>query len=111
MHQPAETFKVSRIKFELQCRRKLRHENYLSAMHHAMQLSQEDIVIYPCGICNGLHLGHVFARHAAHCEIERDQQVSSLQRKILIHQDLIRQHHGIIRRLENEIDKVLIAYS
>jgi DNA-binding winged helix-turn-helix (wHTH) protein len=70
MHQPAKTFKVSRNKYELQCRRKFRPEHYLSAMH----LSQKDIVIYPCGICNGLRLGHVLVRHAAHCEIERDRR-------------------------------------
>jgi len=44
---------MGRKKYERQCKRKFRHENYLTAMHHATQLSKNDIAIYPCGICHG----------------------------------------------------------
>ena len=50
---------------ERECGRKLRHPNYLSAMCHAIELSekesredQERLVIYPCSSCGFLHLGH-----------------------------------------------------
>lgn len=40
------------------CRRKLRHRNYLSALHHASRLEHPDLNIYPCTVCDGLHVGH-----------------------------------------------------
>jgi hypothetical protein len=40
------------------CRRKLRHRNYLSALHHARRLGHPDLNIYPCSVCDGLHVGH-----------------------------------------------------
>lgn len=40
------------------CRRKLRHEDFLSALQHASQLGSDGIHIYPCLICSGLHVGH-----------------------------------------------------
>lgn len=40
------------------CRRKLKHINYLSALHHARHLGDPDLLIYPCPICLGLHVGH-----------------------------------------------------
>ena len=87
------------------------HEHYLSALHQAMQLSQEGIVIYPCGICNGIHLGHVFARHARQCEREREQKIAPLERKIILHRELMRQYEEKIRRLEVEVDRLLMRYS
>ena len=47
-----------RMKDARNCRRKIRHSNYLSALQHACNLAQNDINIYPCPICDGLHLGH-----------------------------------------------------
>lgn len=40
------------------CHRKLRHVNFLTAMLHASSLNDSDIVIYPCRVCGGLHVGH-----------------------------------------------------
>jgi len=40
------------------CRRKLRHTNVLSALLHASQLQDDDLHIYPCSLCQGLHVGH-----------------------------------------------------
>jgi hypothetical protein len=40
------------------CRRKLRHLNFLSALHHAKRLGDPDLHVYPCPICSGLHVGH-----------------------------------------------------
>jgi hypothetical protein len=40
------------------CRRKLRHTNFLSALLHASQLRDDDLLIYPCPLCDGLHVGH-----------------------------------------------------
>jgi hypothetical protein len=41
------------------CQRKIRHTNYLSAIQHAAQLpANENISIYFCPTCGGLHLGH-----------------------------------------------------
>jgi hypothetical protein len=46
------------------CRRKLRHTNSLSALLHASQLHAEDLRIYPCPLCEGLHVGHDPRRRA-----------------------------------------------
>jgi hypothetical protein len=44
------------------CRRKLAHSNFLSALHHAHQLSngrgESNLRIYPCLVCEGIHIGH-----------------------------------------------------
>ena len=39
------------------CQRKMRHLDYLSALKHACRLG-DDINIYPCHLCGGLHVGH-----------------------------------------------------
>lgn len=41
-----------------ECLRKLRHPHFLSALQHAIQLSEEGISIYKCHWCGWLHLGH-----------------------------------------------------
>ncbi len=47
------------ISRERSCRRKLRHLNYLEALHHAAKVPRnETVVIYPCAYCAGLHVGH-----------------------------------------------------
>jgi hypothetical protein len=40
------------------CRRKLRHTNFLTALIHADRLGDDDLRIYPCSVCQGLHVGH-----------------------------------------------------
>jgi hypothetical protein len=41
------------------CLRKLRHLDYLSALQHATRLNDDgSLVIYPCPVCGGLHVGH-----------------------------------------------------
>lgn len=40
------------------CRRKLKHADYLSALRHADHLADPDLRIYPCSVCLGLHVGH-----------------------------------------------------
>jgi hypothetical protein len=41
------------------CRRKIRHPHYLSALLHACRLRQdENLIIYPCSVCQYLHVGH-----------------------------------------------------
>jgi hypothetical protein len=41
-----------------QCRRKYKHPDYLSALRHAAELGDPTLVVYPCGYCGGLHVGH-----------------------------------------------------
>lgn len=40
------------------CRRKIRHQNSLSAMQHASQLQGHEVSVYGCPVCNGIHVGH-----------------------------------------------------
>ena len=40
------------------CRRKLCHPHYLSALLHARKLSDDNLVIYPCRFGH-LHIGHM----------------------------------------------------
>ena len=41
------------------CRRKLCHPDYLSALMHARRLQDDTLIIYPCRICHHLHVGHM----------------------------------------------------
>ena len=43
------------------CRRKLCHPHYLSALLHARKLSDDNLVIYPCRFGH-LHIGHMKQR-------------------------------------------------
>jgi hypothetical protein len=41
------------------CRRKIRHPHYLTALLHARRLRQDNnLIIYPCCFCQHLHVGH-----------------------------------------------------
>ena len=57
---PVRTVPNNRLR--RQCRRKLVHTNFLSALRHAHQLAQRsgdsNLRIYPCLVCNGIHIGH-----------------------------------------------------
>ncbi len=48
-----------RGKLRWNCRRKLCHPHYLSALLHARKLNDDQLNIYPCGICQHLHIGHM----------------------------------------------------
>jgi hypothetical protein len=40
------------------CRRKLRHVDYLSALFHLIRLGDLGLHAYPCELCDGIHVGH-----------------------------------------------------
>jgi hypothetical protein len=40
------------------CRRKLRHVDYLSALFHLIRLGDPGLHAYPCELCDGIHVGH-----------------------------------------------------
>jgi hypothetical protein len=46
-------------KLRWNCRRKLCHPDYLSALIHARKLNDDELIIYPCRICHHLHIGHM----------------------------------------------------
>jgi len=46
-------------KLRWNCRRKLCHPDYLSALIHARRLQDDALIIYPCRICHHLHIGHM----------------------------------------------------
>jgi hypothetical protein len=45
-----------------QCRKKLMHLNFLAALqharHHCRYFGEDNFNIYPCLVCNGIHIGH-----------------------------------------------------
>ena len=51
-----------RNKYYHQCWKKLRHENSLTALHHAASLRSfqpsDSFNVYACDFCAGLHVGH-----------------------------------------------------
>ncbi len=49
---------MSYSKLRWNCRRKLCHPDYLSALMHARKLNDDELVIYPCRLCQHLHIGH-----------------------------------------------------
>ena len=46
-------------KLRWNCRRKLCHPDYLSALIHARRLNDDQLIICPCRICHHLHIGHM----------------------------------------------------
>jgi len=54
--------KKLRSKYDHACNGKIRHENSLTALHHANSLTYKQeadrITIYDCDFCAGLHVGH-----------------------------------------------------
>jgi len=44
------------------CRRKLCHPDYLSALLHARKLHDDNVIIYPCRFGHHLHIGHMKQR-------------------------------------------------
>lgn len=76
------------------CRRKLRHGNFLSALLHARRLQDEDIHIYPCPLCDGLHVGH-----APSTIVRRQRRITKelerVQRKL---QDINRDQELLLKR-------------
>jgi hypothetical protein len=76
------------------CRRKLRHTNFLTALMHARLLQDDDLRIYPCSVCQGLHVGHDPERRAR----ERRQiilELRSLERRL---QELERERVRLLAR-------------
>lgn len=53
----SEVEKKARRLAEIQCRRKFRHDNYWTAVQHALRLGR-DVRTYACPICDGIHCGN-----------------------------------------------------
>lgn len=68
----------------VQCRRKKRHTDYLSALKHASQLDgNHSVVIYPCQYCaGGLHVGHQSRKLKRKARRRRSISVDPLVRRI-----------------------------
>jgi hypothetical protein len=76
------------------CRRKLRHTNFLTALMHADRLGDDDLHIYPCPLCQGLHVGHDPERRAReHRRIIHE--LRSLERRL---QELERERVRLLAR-------------
>jgi hypothetical protein len=77
------------------CRRKIRHRNYLTAMLHATRVPGPDVRAYPCAVCNGIHVGH-----------DSDAEATRRYRKLLHRLRTIDQRMAELdkerRRLESE---------
>ena len=93
------------------CKRKLRHTDYWSALLHARALGVEHMVIYPCPVCDGLHLGHTKLRYAAHCAREGELMVTGLLRRIQTHERVILEHTAIAQRLKRKLDEIINSYN
>jgi hypothetical protein len=76
------------------CRRKLRHVDFLSALLHARRLEDQHLNIYPCPICLGLHVGH---RGDAEARRRRSivKELESLDRRV---REIERDHAGLLDR-------------
>jgi hypothetical protein len=58
-HLPALSDSLALVSRDVwNCKRKLRHVDYLSALLHASRLGDPDLHVYPCAVCAGLHVGH-----------------------------------------------------
>jgi hypothetical protein len=78
------------------CRRKLRHTNFLTALMHADRLDDDDLRIYPCPLCQGLHVGH-------------DPEPRARQRRRIIHE--LQSLERRLQELERERVRLLARQS
>jgi hypothetical protein len=88
------------------CRRKLRHTNFLTALMHADRLGDDDLRIYPCPLCQGLHVGHDPERRAR----ERRRIIRELRSLERLLQELEREHVRLLARqseLVAERDRIM----
>lgn len=87
------------------CLRKIRHPNFLSALLHARRLKDEDIRIYPCAVCDGLHVGHASGLTKRRRKIAKQLEVllSKLQEIDRTRELLLRQE----RKLRSELAATL----
>ncbi len=82
----------------------------MSAMLHARQIPSVHLVIYPCEICMGIHVGHDRIRYAAHCEREGRSKAASLLRRIRMHEQVIEERRTIVVRLKRDLESVIAFY-
>ena len=83
------------------CRRKLCHPHYLSALLHARRLPPEDdIVIYPCSICCRLHVGHA-NKMTSKRPISPEKKKARLRRKIAQAQQQLTQLQHNLKQLRD----------
>ena len=84
------------------CRRKLCHPDYLSALLHARRLRpDDDIVIYPCRICCRLHVGHA-SKMSSKQPISPEKKKARLRRKITQAQQRLAQLQRSLKQLLDE---------
>jgi hypothetical protein len=76
------------------CRRKLRHTNFLTALMHADRLGDDDLRIYPCPLCQGMHVGHDPERRAR----ERRRIIRELRSLERLLQELERERVRLLAR-------------
>jgi hypothetical protein len=83
------------------CRRKLCHPHYLSALLHARRLQDDTLLIYPCRFCHYLHIGHMKPPLTPH-----QKKKLRLERKICqVRKQLAQLRQNLQRLLEQEAQK------
>ena len=95
---------------EQKCQRKLCYGDYLSALLHARGLADEKLIIYPCIVCGGIHVGHDRTGYAVHCEREGQAKVAALLRRIEMHEHVMAKHGRAVIRLRDELESIVIYY-
>lgn len=88
---------------ERNCKRKLKHPNYLSALVHAMSLWDDSLVIYPCSVCGGLHLGHPKAGIRRLTPRQTQEKMAALRKRVRTHQRLAEEHQELVEELVREL--------
>jgi hypothetical protein len=83
------------------CRRKLRHVDFLSALR-ARRLQDQYLSIYPCSICLGLDVGH---RQGDEARRRRSiiNELASLDQSI---RELEQRRAGLLNRLSAELESM-----
>jgi hypothetical protein len=74
-HSPTRTEKCN-------CRRKVRHARFWSALSHAAQLHDPNLCVYTCAVCNGLHVGHNRAERRPKAEETVRNQLDAINQAI-----------------------------
>ena len=82
----------------------------LDCLLHAHGIPTNDLNIYPCSFCNGLHVGHTNVRHASHSEREGRAKVAYLLSQTRSHEQVIEKRRGTVVNLRKEMDSIIIFY-
>lgn len=68
-----------------------------------MSLCDDSLVIYPCPVCGGLHLGHQQGGIGRLTPRQTQEKIAALRKRVRTHQRLSEEHQELVEELAREL--------